>query len=307
MRKVYTIGETVLDIVFKNLQPVAAKAGGSMLNTAVSLGRLGLPVHFISEYGVDTVGEMIDGFLNNNGVDTQYVYHYVDGKSALALAFLDEKNNANYSFYKAYPPQRLDIAFPEVKEDDIIMFGSFYGITLEIRDILRKFLHHARDNNAIIIYDPNFRKSHLFELDKLKPSILENLSLASIVRCSNEDAEMIFDVKDVDSAYEIIQQFCPNMVYTSSSEAVYLRTSSLSSTFPVKKLEPVSTIGAGDNFNAGIVYGLLKHNLKKSALNDLPAATWARLINYGVEFATEVCLSYDNYVSETFAKSINGK
>jgi fructokinase len=118
---------------------------------------------------------------------------------------------------------------------------------------------------------------------------------------------MIFDVKDVDSAYEIIKQFCPNMVYTSSAEAVYLRTSSLSSTFPVKKLEPVSTIGAGDNFNAGIVYGLLKHNLKKSALNDLLTATWAHLINYGVEFATEVCLSYDNYVSETFSKSINGK
>jgi len=307
MRKVYTIGETVLDIVFKNLQPVAAKAGGSMLNTAVSLGRLGLPVHFISEYGIDTVGEIIDGFLNSNGVDTQYVYHYADGKSALALAFLDEKNNANYSFYKAYPPQRLDVAFPEVKQDDIIMFGSFYGITLEIRDILRKFLHHARDNGAIIIYDPNFRKSHLFELDKLKPSILENLSLASIVRCSNEDVEMIFGAKDVDSAYHIIRQYCPNMVYTASSEAVYLRTPSSSNTFPVNKLEPVSTIGAGDNFNAGVVYGLLKHHLKKAELNDLQADTWTNLISYGVQFATEVCLSYDNYVSEAFAKTINGK
>lgn len=307
MRKVYTIGETVLDIVFKNLQPIAAKAGGSMLNTAVSLGRLGLQVHFISEYGIDTVGEIIDGFLNSNGVDTQYVYHYADGKSALALAFLDEKNNADYSFYKAYPPQRLNVTFPEINKDDIIMFGSFYGITLEIRDILRKFLHHARDNHAIIIYDPNFRKSHLFELHKLKPAILENLSLASIVRCSNEDAEMIFDVKDVDSAYHIIQQYCPNMVYTSSSEAVYLRTSSLSNTFPVKKLEPVSTIGAGDNFNAGLVYGLLKHHLKNDELNDLQADTWTNLINYGVQFATEVCLSYDNYVSESFAKTINGK
>ena len=41
MRKIYTIGETVLDIIFKNGQPVASKAGGSMLNTAVSLGRRG--------------------------------------------------------------------------------------------------------------------------------------------------------------------------------------------------------------------------------------------------------------------------
>ena len=136
MRKIYTIGETVLDIVFKNQLPVAAKAGGSMLNTAVSLGRLGLPIHFISEYGTDTVGDMIDGFLTSNGVDTRFVYHYSDGKSALALAFLDEKNNANYSFYKAYPTKRLDVSFREVQSNDIIMFGSFYGITYEIRDIL---------------------------------------------------------------------------------------------------------------------------------------------------------------------------
>lgn len=303
MRKIFTIGETVLDIVFKNQQPVAAKAGGSMLNTAVSLGRLGLPVHFISEYGTDTVGLIIDEFLNNNGVNTRHVYHYTEGKSALALAFLDEKNNANYSFYKAYPPERLAVAFPEINQDDIIMFGSFYGITLEIRDILRKFLLHARDNNAIIIYDPNFRKSHLFELDKLKPSILENLSFASIVRCSDEDMKMIFNVDDVDSAYRIVKQYCPNMVYTSSSEAVYLRTSFLSNAFSVKKIEPVSTIGAGDNFNAGIVYRLLNQDLKKADIKGLSIKTWTNLINTGIDFATEVCLSYDNYISEAFAKT----
>jgi len=305
MRKIYTIGETVLDIVFKNHQPVAAKAGGSMLNTAVSLGRLGLPVHFISEYGTDTVGHIIDDFLNINGVDTQHVYQYSEGKSALALAFLDEKNNANYSFYKSYPPQRLNIPFPEVNQDDIVMFGSFYGVTMEIRDILREFLLQAQQKNAIIIYDPNFRKSHLFELDKLKPAILENISLASIIRCSDEDLEMIFNVHDVDSAYDIIKQMCPNMVYTSSSNAVYIRTPSVHKTFPVKKLEPVSTIGAGDNFNAGLVYGLFTHDINMNDTHTMTLQTWETLVNYGVDFASEVCMSYDNYISEDFAKSIN--
>jgi fructokinase len=304
MRKIYTIGETVLDIVFKEFQPVAAKAGGSMLNTAVSLGRIGLPIHFISEYGTDTVGQMINGFLIDNGVDTRYVYHYSEGKSALALAFLNEKNNASYSFYKAYPPKRLDVVFPEVNADDIIMFGSFYGITYEIRDILREFLVTARERGAVIIYDPNFRKSHLFELDVLKPAIIENISLASIVRCSDEDMELIFDVRDVDAAYRIIKPLCPNLVYTSSSTAVYLRTPVINETFHVKTIKPVSTIGAGDNFNAGMVYGLYTRGLKKDDLPGLPLHDWQVLIQYGIDFASEVCLSYDNYVSVEFAKQL---
>jgi fructokinase len=307
MRKIYTIGETVLDIVFKNQQPVTSKAGGSMLNTAVSLGRLGLPIHFISEYGTDTVGEMIDGFLTSNGVDTQYVYHYADGKTALALAFLDEKNNANYSFYKAYPPTRLDVTFPKVNPDDIVMFGSFYGITYEIRDTLRKFLHHAKSQGAIIIYDPNFRKSHLFELEILKPAILENMSMASIVRCSDEDLDLIFKVTDVDAAYDIVKPLCSTMIYTSSSRAVFLRSLIVKETYPVRNIEPVSTIGAGDNFNAGVVYSLFKNNIKKDDLSAMSASDWNQLILNGVEFATEVCLSYENYISKEFAGRVNKK
>ena len=86
MRKVFTIGETVLDILFANNQPFTAKAGGACLNCAVSLGRLNVPTHFIGEYGLDEVGNFIDNFLRNNNVSTDYVYRYYDGKSTPALA-----------------------------------------------------------------------------------------------------------------------------------------------------------------------------------------------------------------------------
>ena len=100
MRKIYGIGETVYDIIFKDGAPQAAKPGGSVLNSMVSLGRTGLPVSFISEYGRDDVGSLIDRFLNDNGVNTSSVYRYNDANTSLALAFLDEKNDAHYTFYK---------------------------------------------------------------------------------------------------------------------------------------------------------------------------------------------------------------
>lgn len=304
MRNIFAIGETVLDIVFKNSQPVTAKAGGSMLNSAVSLGRLKLPINFISEYGTDTVGQMIDDFLVANGVDTKYVYRYTQGKSALALAFLDEKNNANYDFYKIYPQKRLGINLPEVNANDLVIYGSFFAITSEIRTPLIEFIKYAKDKGALIIYDPNFRKSHLHELDVLKPLILENMSLANIIRCSDEDMTYIFGVTDVNSAYDKVKALCSNLIYTSSCNAVYLLSPNISLTIPVQNITPVSTIGAGDNFNAGVIYGLFSNNIENTQLSNLTADNWQKLLQLGVDFASDVCLSYDNYISEKFATDL---
>lgn len=63
MRKVIGIGETILDIIFRGEQPTAAVPGGSVFNGIVSLGRIGVPICFISETGNDHVGNIILNFM----------------------------------------------------------------------------------------------------------------------------------------------------------------------------------------------------------------------------------------------------
>lgn len=301
MRKIYTIGETVLDIIFKNNQPFAAKAGGACLNTAVSLGRLNLPVFFIGEYGLDEVGNLIDSFLKGNNVSTQYVYRYYDGKSSLALAFLNENNDASYDFYKIYPTVRLNIDFPEIQPDDIVLFGSIYAITHEVRPKLLDFIKQAKKKKAIIIYDPNFRKQHLPELPKLRPLIYENMEFADIVRGSNVDFSFIMGLNSAEEVYGHLGDNPPVLLYTANVRGVWLHSQSVNAQYPVRSINPVSTIGAGDNFNAGIVYSLIKHNIGQSDLQKLSDTVWSDIVKTAVDFATEVCLSYDNYISERFA------
>jgi fructokinase len=65
---------------------------------------------------------------------------------------------------------------------------------------------------------------------------------------------------------------------------------------------PVSTIGAGDNFNAGMLYGLYTGGISRDKLDSLTRQDWDRLVGYGIEFGTEVCMSTSNYVSTDFAK-----
>ena len=124
MRKVIGIGETILDIIFKNDQPWTAVPGGSVFNSIISLARMGLTVDFVSEVGHDHVGELIQLYMRDNGV-IPHLDVYANNKSAVSLAFLDDDNDAKYSFYKNYPEQRLMMELPEVRENDVVMLGSF--------------------------------------------------------------------------------------------------------------------------------------------------------------------------------------
>jgi fructokinase len=302
MKRIYTIGETVYDIIFKNDQPVSAKAGGAMLNTSVSLGRLGLPVSFISEIGEDQVGTNIVNFLTENNVDTVFIHRFSDGKTALALAFLDQQENAGYSFYKQYPPERLNIELPDADSSDIILFGSFFAITDEVRTGLIKFIKSAVQKNSIILYDPNFRRPHLKDLPVVKDLIIENLSLSSIVRGSDEDFELIFGCTNADEAFEIIRnQKCKYLVYTQSNKSVEFRSDKIRFSTEVPEIKPISTIGAGDSFNAGLIYYLFTNGISLSGLSELTELQWKEAIQIAIEFGSHVCRQFDNYISKDFA------
>lgn len=301
MRKIYAIGESLVDIIFSGGQPKFAKAGGSMLNTTVSLGRIKLPVSLITEYGDDDPGDFIDSFLMENGVDTTFAYRFSDGKTALALAFLNEKNDARYTFYKSYPEHRLKVTFPEIKPDDIILYGSIYSVTTEIRSRFKDLINAGTDNGALLVYDPNFRNTHSSELPDLKPVIMENLRSATLVRGSDEDFRNIFGTKNGDDTWEVIRKQCNCLIYTENSRGVSVFTNNFKGNFSVRKINPVSTIGAGDNFNAGMISSLYAKNATQSLLMEYGEKEWTEIISNAVDFASEVCMSYDNYIGLAFA------
>ena len=304
MRKVIGIGETILDILFRDGQPQAAVPGGSVYNAVISLGRMGQNVTFISETGNDRVGEMILANMRENGVDTANVNVFPEGKSPVSLAFLNERNDAEYIFYKDYPRQRLEVNMPEISSDDIIMIGSYFAITPVLRDKVKELLDRARDAGAIIYYDVNFRSTHANEAIKLMPTIIENFEYADILRGSTEDFQNMFRQSDADKVYSNhVGFYCPNFICTDADGDVRLRTKHVCKNYPVTPLKAVSTIGAGDNFNAGVVYGLLKYRVRRADLAELTEADWDAIIRCGMDFSADVCKSVSNSVSKEFAES----
>lgn len=304
MRKVIGIGETILDILFRDGQPQAAVPGGSVYNAVISLGRMGQNVTFISETGNDRVGEMTLANMRENGVDTANVNVFPEGKSPVSLAFLNERNDAEYIFYKDYPRQRLEVNMPEISSDDIIMIGSYFAITPVLRDKVKELLDRAHDAGAIIYYDVNFRSTHANEAIKLMPTIIENFEYADILRGSTEDFQNMFRQPDADKVYSNhVGFYCPNFICTDADGDVRLRTKHVCKDYPVTPLKAVSTIGAGDNFNAGVVYGLLKYRVRRADLAELTEADWDAIIRCGMDFSADVCKSVSNSVSKEFAES----
>lgn len=304
MRKVIGIGETILDILFRDGQPQAAVPGGSVYNAVISLGRMGQNVTFISETGNDRVGEMILANMRENGVDTANMNVFPEGKSPVSLAFLNERNDAEYIFYKDYPRQRLEVNMPEISSDDIIMIGSYFAITPVLRDKVKELLDRAHDAGAIIYYDVNFRSTHANEAIKLMPTIIENFEYADILRGSTEDFQNMFRQPDADKVYrDHVEFYCPNFICTDADGDVRLRTKHVCKDYPVTPLKAVSTIGAGDNFNAGVVYGLLKYRVRRADLAELTEADWDAIIRCGMDFSADVCKSVSNSVSKEFAES----
>jgi fructokinase len=305
MSKIYTIGETTYDIIFRNGQPSGAVIGGSVLNTSITLGRLGIPVEFISRMGNDHIGDLSLEFLNNNGVKCNYITRF-DGNSRLALAFMDNENNADFQFYKAEKTPSLN--FPELEKDNWISFGSTNALSDEGRNELLIFLNKAHDINALTFYDPNIREFSPLQLIEVRRKFEENLHLTKILKGSDLDFIRLYETSDADLIYDKINKFgVETLIITRGASPIELRTKMLSLTLPITPIKPINTIGAGDNFTAGLIYGFVKNNIHAKQLNSLSEMEWKTIIHYAIQFSSEVCQSEYNYISKEYVKQFKAK
>jgi fructokinase len=297
-RRVIGIGETVLDILFKNDQPQKAVPGGSTFNSIVSLGRAGVPCAIVTETGSDHVGDLICAFLKQNGVSDEFVCRHAGTKSHITLAFLDEKNDAQYTFYKDHATALLDELRDErmnelVSEGDIVLFGSFFAINPVIRPVVGQLLRKAKEAGAWLYYDINFRKSHIPDIPDVLPNIEENMRLADLVRGSKEDFEYLYGLHDANAIYAKVRPFCETFILTDGAREIRVYTPTGCNTYPVQPIETVSTVGAGDNFNAGYIYAMLQ-GMDNQAERIAMAQRWSQ----------DVCRQIGNNISDALVHQL---
>ncbi len=300
----------MLDIIFKNGKPIEAVPGGSTFNGIVSLGRAGVKTVFVSETGNDRVGEYVRDFLRDNNVDTSAINVFQETKSPVSLAFLDKDNNADYIFYRDQKHDHMDFTYPDIQKDDIVVFGSFYAVNPALRPQVSGLLDFARQRGAIIYYDVNFRKAHQADVMKVTPNLIDNLEYADIVRGSKEDFEVLYKKDSAERVYRAETSFyCKRFIYTDGPNPVSVFSNNgFHKEYAMPKTETVSTIGAGDNFNAGFIYGMIKYGVTRDDVEQgLSEEVWDKLIATATAFSADCCKDIFNYISKEFGQQLQNK
>lgn len=313
MRKILGIGETVFDIIFRNDQPTAGVPGGSTFNAMISLGRtMGvqypeIPLLMITETGNDHIGDIVVNFMRENHVSTEGVTRN-NAQSHISLAFLNEQNDAQYAFYKDHAHASINkdkILNIKYSADDVVLFGSFFAINPVIREYTLKMLSEASHAGALLYYDINFRASHIKDIPDTLCNIEENCRLSSVVRGSAEDFGYLFGTTCPQEIYENhIAHLCPYFICTDGGRPAWVFTPRFTLQIPVEPIQTISTIGAGDNFNAGFIYALVKYQIQKTNLSSLTKEEWQKIVGIGQSFSAAVCQSIYNYVGKEFVGGI---
>jgi len=294
---IYTLGETLMDIIVDNNGEAVVIPGGAMLNVAVSLARRSCNVALISELGEDRVGANVKRFLEEAGADAKYTRFYAGEKTSLALAFLDKQAKPSYSFYKSYPENRSLITSIPFKNGDFLLFGSVYSLDAAIREDVLSIVNGAKKQGVTVVYDPNIRHAHHLGNVEMEKALYQNIALADIVKGSDEDFTNIFGKGDARYWKQRIAEINKNavVIVTLGAQGAVLFTRDKTIEIEAQKIEVVSTVGAGDAFSAGLLKSLSD---LKIALPEISITQWHAILNIAVAFSAEVCKTKKNYVGK---------
>ena len=199
-------------------------------------------------------------------------------------------------FYKDHASVSLDGKQPEMSKDDVVLFGSFFAINPAIRPVVGGLLRKAREAGAWLYYDINFRKNHIADLPEVMSNIEENMQLADVVRGSMEDFDYLYGLKTGEAIYERVSRYCQTLILTDGARQIRVYTPEGCETYPVQPIETVSTVGAGDNFNAGYIYA------KIQGIDDQ-----ARRIAMAQRWSQDVCQQLGNNISDKLVAALRSE
>lgn len=294
----YTLGESLLDIIITTPDNVVVRPGGAMLNTAVSLGRSNIGVSLITELGDDDTANMITSFLRSNNIITDFIKKYNNNNTSLALAFLDENKKPKYTFIKNYPKKRKLSLIPEFTNNDILLYGSLYSLDKKIRKSILSVINQAQEKKAILIYDPNIRSAHHLSNPEIMNAIYENIKFANIIKGSDEDFTNIFGNNNTQVQVNRLRELNNEalIIITLGADGVIADFKDQIIKLPISDTNVVSTIGAGDAFNAGIIFTITNLINSNTTLENVLSLYLNDILTNGLQFSRQVCSSYDNYI-----------
>jgi len=265
--RILITGEALTDIVVDADGGRREHPGGSPLNVAVALSRLGHDAHLLTAIGDDARGDAIRAHLDESGVQLTPA-SVRPGRTSTAEAVLDAHGAATYTFDLTWDPDTAEL--PETL--DAVHTSSIAAVLEPGATTLSALLRSARESSTIS-YDPNARPTLMGAPEDVRARIEENIALSDVVKASDEDVAWLYGTEDVEDVAASWRDLGPSLtVLTRGGDgAVAFSASGRVQVAPVQ-VEVVDTVGAGDTFSAGILDALAAKGLLGADRREMLAA-----------------------------------
>ena len=259
-------GEALIDMLPRTTtlgeDAYAPYAGGAIFNTAIALGRLGVPTGFFTGLSDDMMGDILRRTLAESGVDYSYCATL---SRPTTVAFVKLVNgHATYAFYDEGTAGRMitEAELPALGEDcEALHFGAISLIPEPCGSTYEALLAREHENRVISL-DPNIRPGFIKDKDAHMGRIRRMAGMADIVKFSDEDLAWFGLEGDEDAlARHWLHHGAKLVVVTRGAEGAVGYTADHKVTVPSERVTVVDTVGAGDTFDAGVLASLKMQNL----------------------------------------------
>lgn len=253
------IGEALVDVVVSDTATPRVHVGGSPLNVAVGLSRLGRPVLFAGRFGRDEHGDMIASHLRDNGV--RCLLEQDAAPTSQATARLDPTGAASYEFeldWTLPPAEELAEEFAAAAGGRLRhMHAGSIATMLAPGDAEVMSLLERISADTTISYDPNVRPSIVPDRAFARARAEESVRLADVVHASDEDVAWLYPARPLVETLQAWQRMGPALVVmTRGAEDIVAVTRDGVVERPIVPVDVADTVGAGDSFTAALLAAL---------------------------------------------------
>lgn len=275
---VIALGELLVDFtengISKQGNPVLeANPGGAPCNVLSMLQNLGKRTAFIGKVGADAFGRMLMQTVKDRGIDTVNLVTDEVVHTTLAFVHTKEDGDREFSFYRN-PGADMMLKWEEVRQElladtKIFHFGTLSMTDEQIENVTKKAVQKAKDEGALISFDPNLRPPLWKKLEDAKRQMWYGISQCDILKISDDEIEFLTGTADIDKGVEqIIKQSQLKLICATmgkhGSKAYY--GGKIIFCEPFLREDTIETTGAGDTFMACVLNTVLEKGI--DSLND---------------------------------------
>ncbi|MDY2847307.1 MAG: PfkB family carbohydrate kinase [Oscillospiraceae bacterium] len=280
MFDVVALGELLIDFTENGTStqgnPIfEANPGGAPCNVLAILQKLGKKTAFIGKVGNDMFGRQLTEVVQTVGIDVTNLVTDSNVPTTLAFVHTLAGGDREFSFIRD-PGADMMLGKNEVNADivksaKIFHFGTLSSTHEGVREATRSAIDIAKENGALISFDPNLRPPLWNSLEDARREIEYGLEKCDILKISDNEIEFMTGLTDYDKAVrELMEKYDIKLAFATlgknGSRAYY---GDIKAECGVFKVDTIETTGAGDTFCGSALNYILEHDINSLTENDL--------------------------------------